>query len=347
MRILRQVASLFLADVERLNEHHIDVFDDVLVRLTESVETRTLTKLSGSIADVRSVPRELARRLAHHEDADVAAPILLKCASLSNDELIDVAKARGERHLVAVAGRRTLGEKLTDILLMRGESGVCRTLARNPGAQFSAASFAILVDAAERDDDVAHSLVMRDDLPHGVLNDLIAKSTPAAQARLLKAARPDMQDAIRKAIDAGTARAQAKKPVPVDYTEAKAAVLALNNAGQLNDSSVNRFAVRRDYRHLVAALAQLATVPTATIELLLEHSDIHGLVVACRASRLNWTTTAAIVNSRKAGPALSREHLEQAREMFETLPLSNAQRLIRFGSINELTANPPSAAGAT
>jgi uncharacterized protein (DUF2336 family) len=77
-RMLQEVAGLFLEDAHRLSEHHVQMFDGILVRLTESIELRTRTTLSRSLADLRLVPRELARRLANHDDADVAAPILRK-----------------------------------------------------------------------------------------------------------------------------------------------------------------------------------------------------------------------------------------------------------------------------
>ncbi|WFU59679.1 DUF2336 domain-containing protein [Bradyrhizobium pachyrhizi] len=336
--MLQEVAGLFLEDAHRLSAHHVEMFDGILVRLTESVELRTLTTLSRSLADLHLVPRELARRLANHDDADVAAPILRKCECLPDADLIDIAWMRAEGHLCAIAGRKAVNAELTDILLMRGDSSVLRVLARNPGADLTSAGLAMMVDAAERDDDVADALISRSDLPHRVLVDLVMRSTPRQQARLLKRARPDIQDAIRAAIDASAARASATPPATIDYAEARATVLALNRTGQLNDSSVNRFAIRREVRNVVAALAQLATVPIETIAPLMEAADISGLVIACRASRLNWNTTAAIVSCRKAGLTVAPDELQRARDMFGGLALSNAQRTIRFGSLSELTA---------
>ncbi|MGY4478876.1 DUF2336 domain-containing protein [Bradyrhizobium sp. USDA 3364] len=342
-RMLQEVAGMFLDDAHHLSERHVEMFDGILVRLTESVELRTLTTLSRSLADLHLVPRELARRLANHDDADVAAPILRKCESIPDADLIDIAWMRAEGHLSAIAGRKTVNRELTDILLMRGDSSVLRVLARNPGADITSAGLAMMVDAAERDDDIADTLIARNDLPHRVLADLVMRSTPRRQARLLKLARPDLRDAIRAAIDASAARASASPPATIDYVEARAAVMALNKTGQLNDSSVNRFAIRREIRNVVAALAQLATVPIETIAPLMETADINGLVIACRASRLNWNTTAAIVGCRKAGLTVAADELERARAMFEGLPLSNAQRTIRFGSLSGLTAKPTQA----
>ncbi|QPF87758.1 DUF2336 domain-containing protein [Bradyrhizobium genosp. L] len=339
------MAGLFLEDAHRLNEHHIGVFDDVLVRLMDDVELRTLTMLSRSLADARSVPRELARRLAHHEDADVAGPILSKCAGIDDRDLADLAWTRAEAHLGAIANRTAISPEVTDILLMRGDSNVLRTLAGNPGAKFSRAGIEMLMDNAERDEDIACALVLRGDLPSGALGAFVARCTPRLQNRLLRIAPLASHDTIRTAIGASAAHAAAKPPVAIDYTEAKAAVMALNNAGQLNDSSVNRFAVRGEYHNVVAALAHLASVPTEAIAPLLEAVDIRGLVVACRAARLNWNTTSAIVRHRKQAPSASQQQLDDAREMFEALPLSNAQRVLRFGSISDLANKPLAAMG--
>jgi uncharacterized protein (DUF2336 family) len=277
-------------------------------------------------------------------------PVLRKCESLSEDDLIEVIRSRGEKHLGAIAGRSAVSRGVTDALLMRGEAAICCLLARNPGAEFSVAGFATVVDMALRDDDVADALVQRPDLPRDVLCELVAKCSPSAQARLLKAAPPERHSAIRTLIEQTTARASARKSAAIDYSEAKATVLALNNAGQLNDSTVNRFAIRRERPNIVAALSLLAGVPVETIEPLMETGDCYGLVLACRASRLDWQTAVTIIRSRKGVKAVSLQQLEQARETFETLSLSTAQRAVRFGSARDvgaglLSADTPSIGG--
>ncbi|WP_146984256.1 DUF2336 domain-containing protein [Bradyrhizobium macuxiense] len=222
-RMLQEVAGLFLEDAHRLSEHHVEVFDDILIRLSESVELRTLTTLSRSLADLHLVPRELARRLANHDDADVAAPMLRACECIPETDLIDIAWMRAEGHLSAIAGRKAVSQELTDILLMRGDSSVLRVLAGNPGADMTSAGLAMMVDAAERDEVIAGALVSRKDLSHRVLADLVMRSAPRQQARLLKIAGPDIQDVIRAA---SAARASANPPATIDHAEARATVAA-------------------------------------------------------------------------------------------------------------------------
>ena len=158
--------------------------------------------------------------------------------------------------------------------------------------------------------------MLRSDITTETICGLISKTTPAVDARILKVASPGTRGTIEIAIQSMAARASAKKPEPVDYSEAKSIVLSLNNAGQLNDSSVNRFAVRGEQTKLIAALALLADAAIQTIEELVLDSDASGLVIACRASRLNWTTTLAIIRNRK-GAQPSQRDIQQYKEVFE------------------------------
>ena len=338
IHILRQVTGLFLSDADRLNEHHVGVFDEVLVRLMACVDTYTLAEISASFAGLRSAPKHAVRCLARHQDAAVAAPVLLNSGVLSDSDLVAIARENGQRHLLAIAGRKTQTPPLTDILLTRGDTGVCRELARNPGAQFSDSGFLALVDTAVRDDDGAASLIRRADITPDVIRHLVSKSTPAARARLLKNSPPEILGTIRSAIDSITIQAQEQTPEPIDYSEAKSIVLALSKSGKLNDSSVNRFAIRREHRNVIAALALLASVPTEAIEPLMKEKDCCGLAIACRASRLNWQTTAAIIANRNCGQPVSAKELAQVRDVFEMLSLSMAQRTIRFESVHEFAA---------
>lgn len=108
VEILRQVTSLFLSDVDRLNPVQIGVFDGVLVRLIERAEVQTLAQLSSSLSGLPHAPRDAVRKLAFHEDASVAAPVLRKSGRLLDEDLIEIADIRGQEHLLAISGRETL-----------------------------------------------------------------------------------------------------------------------------------------------------------------------------------------------------------------------------------------------
>ena len=334
--ILGRVTDLLLANAGRLDQHQVGVFDDVLVRLMKSVDARELAKLSLALSDLTSAPRETVCRLARHEEAAVAVPLLLKAESLAEEELVEIASTHGQQHLLAISQRRSLNEAVIDIVLERGDTRVRRAMVKNAGARFSEQAYSKLVTIAVRDDDTADALVLRPDMPVKMLHKLLSESTTAARARLLAIARPEIREIIQAAIESSvedtTKRDATKTPAPVDYSEANSTVLSLSKTGKLGDSTVNRFAVHREPANLVAALSLLATVAIETVESLMEESDGYGLMVACRASRLNWQTTLAVLNSRSCARRFQRHELEQLQATFETLCLSVAQRTIRFGS---------------
>lgn len=317
MQMLQQVTHLFLASASQLGERQIDVFGDVLLRLIVDAEPDMLAPLSMILCGQRSAPQEVVRLLACHEEAAVAAPILRKSETLSEGDLVEIANHHSQQHLLAISERKTLDEALTDALLKRGDIAVYRALASNVGARFSDQGCLKLAAAAERDGEIAHALGRR-------------SSTPLQKC-----------ETVRRVVESPGAGLNTKAPEPIDYTEAKSRILALSHAGKLGDRAVNRFAVHGERTNLVAALSLLAEVAIEIIEPLFKESDCYGLVVACRASRLNWQTTVAVINSRSGAKALTQDELEQGKELFEALSLSIAQRTIRFGSVSDLAKPGP------
>jgi uncharacterized protein (DUF2336 family) len=330
-RILQRVTELFLSAATSLSPGQISVFDDVLLHLMERIEARKLAELSAALANVAPAPQATIRRLARQQNASIAVPVLLKSESLTDADLIEIASHFSQQHLIAISSRPHLNEALTDVILKHAGKETARVLARNPTAWFSTLGRAALLIVAERDENVAESLGSRPDLPAQSLQKLLARTTDTVRARLLKSASPEVRKRVQAVLDS--------VPAPVvpttttaasnDYAEAKAAVVVLNKSGQLNDSSVNRFAIRREYPNVIAALTLLSGATVEIIAPLMEEESGNGLIIACRGSRLNWSTTTAVLNNRRV-PPLSKEQLAQAKEMFEMLYVSSAQYTIRF-----------------
>ncbi len=336
VEILRKVTKLFLSDADRFNEAQLGVFDDVLVRLIDRVEAQVLAQLSGNLSAVGLAPKEAVRQLAFHEDASVAAPVLSKSKQLSEQDLISIAHMRGQRHLLAISGRETLDEALSDVLVKRGDSAVRNTLLQNAGARLSEVGYAVLVKDAERDDDLAEKLGLRQDIPPELFRELVSKAANRVRTRLLKSASPEMRAQIQAAVQSAAEQVSAVKPKPVDYSEPQSRMIELNRAGKLSDSTLNKFAVERDYISIVAALSFLSAVPIEAIEPLITSDRLDGLIVACKAARLNWSTATMIIRNRPGCAPVSKQQLEQGLQVFDALTLSSAQRTIQFWS----TQNP-------
>ncbi|MGY8662229.1 DUF2336 domain-containing protein [Bradyrhizobium sp. UFLA05-109] len=332
VRMLRRTTDLLVAGRDRLQEPAISALDEVLLRIAERIEPTALTQLSTALVDLSLAPRETSRRLAFHDDPMVAGPLLLKSRTISANDLATIATSRGEQHLLAISGRNPVDPALTDILLKRGGKNVGRALVNNPGAAFSAAGYAMLIARAEHDNEIARALAFRSDTPDKIVRGLFPRLSPDARAAILDAAAPALRERIETVLSPTRPTARPKLPSSADYAEARLSVVALNRVGKLNDSTINRFAIRGEAANLIASLSVLSGAPTDVIEKIITDEDCEALVMACRASRLNWQTTLAILCNR-GGPRLSYEQRERAQKLFDELYLSTSQWAVRWGEM--------------
>jgi hypothetical protein len=344
-RMLARTADLLVGGRDRLQEQHIGLLDDVLLRLTDRIAPSALVQLSTTLAELTVAPRETLRRLASHKDPAVSCPVLLKSASLLEPDLRAVAAACDEQQLLAIARRSKIGKAVTEILVQRGNDYVCLAVIRNPGAEFSDAAYSTLIakaglakagldkaglDKAEQLDEISKALAQRPGTPDMVVRQLL--STSPRQTTFPKSTAPSGLHVQGDASASTHQPVPTKRPEAADYASARPEIVALNRIGKLNDSTVNRFAIRGEIANLFTALSVLSGAPIEVVERVMTDDDCEGLVMACRASRLNWPTTLTILSNR-SGARLSFAERGRAQQIFETLFLSNSQWTVRWGGI--------------
>lgn len=331
-RILSGIMLLLAGSGDRSQELLAGVVDGVLLRLTERVEIGALIQLSTTLADLKVAPPETLQRLAFHGQADVACPILLKSQALSTTTLAAIAASGGERHQRAIAARTSIEADVTEALIKRG-GPICLALIKNPGAKFSEAAYAALIARADEDGEIMKALALRPGTPDVIVRELLS-TAPAKIAPKTARAEPAPAKPNASAVPPAQAAASApaKPPSSADYASARPEIVALNRVGKLNDSTVNRFAIRGETANLFTAISVLSGTPIEIVEHVMTDDDCEGLVMACRASRLNWATTLAILSNR-SGARLSFAQRERAQLIFETLLLSTSQWTVRWGEI--------------
>lgn len=338
-RIVGGIIGLLTSRIDRLEKQQMAAFDEILTPLADLMDVPSLMKLSGTVATCPFPELRIARKLAGHDRHEVAEPVLARYP-FSDADLIEIARTRGEQHCLAIARRPRLPSEVVEVLLGKALGRICILLCENAGAAFSPGGFVSLARMAACNDDLADLLVKRTDVPADALKIMLAGVPRSVRARLLKLASDELRPLVEAAIGNIETEICYKSPGAVDYSQSKAAVDALNKCGKLNDSAVNRFAIHGEYRNLVVALSELATVPVEIIESLLHAEDSYGLVVACRASRLNSNTALSVIKNRPNHHPLTPDETTAIEAAFEALTLSAAQRMIRFGAIREVALTP-------
>jgi uncharacterized protein (DUF2336 family) len=342
LETIKRVTDLFVSSAGSFNDEQIELFDDLLERLINTIEIRAiadvsariaLAEMSVQLAPVAQAPPAVVRRLARHDEISVAGPVLKESARLSAEDLVEIAETKGEQHLLAISGRWWLKEIVTDALLARRYPSVSRRLVSNPGARVSAAGFALLVAQAEFDPELAVGTGIRVDLPPPLRHQLLRQATEAVRSRLLSRAPPHLFEEIRSAIAAVAADANREMSKVRDFTAARRLMARLKEKGELNEAALFAFATQRKYEETVAALAELSQSSIEIIRPLMQSLRHDGLLVPCKGAGLSWETASAVLESRFATGSMAPPELAKAKSQFAGMTIEDARRLLRFWQV--------------
>ncbi|MCA1402012.1 DUF2336 domain-containing protein [Bradyrhizobium sp. BRP56] len=325
----RRLGELFLQGAASFRPDHIDLFDGVLTSLVPHAELAARIDLAERLALLANAPRHLVGQLARDDEVAIAGPLLRRSPVIDEKVLVEIANAKGQGHLLAMAERPKLSTALTDVLVRRGDRDVIRCAAGNAGAAFSDASFTTLVQRASQDGVLTLRIGRRDDLPPEHLKGLLAGSIDVIRRRLHAVAKPERQAEIKLAmteIEGAIVQVEGR-----DFTAAQRAILALHRAGELNEAAVAGFAKAFKYEECVAALAAMAGVKIVTLDRLISGDRYDPILIASKTIGFEWPTVRTLILMR-LGPnrVPSPADIEGARVNFVRLMPSTAQRVVEF-----------------
>lgn len=332
---LRRITDLFLRDANRLNDHQIEVFDDVLGHLVRNIEGKALAELSTKLAPIKNAPIDVVRRLARDDDIAIAEPVLRQSARLNSKDLVEIASTKSQNHLLAISGRASLDTSVTDVLLDRGDRRVVLQLAQNSGALFSGAGLSTLVRRSERDELLTEKVGLRRDLPLTLFRELLLRATEAVRNRLLTLAGPDGRDRIQNtlAVISEQLGKQAKNDFDQELRRAYEAVLTMQRRAQLNPSAIFRFAESNKQAEVIAGIAILCSAPLELISNMLQSGQHEAVVIPCKAAGLPWQTVNLLLSGPCTGSGISGQDLEQTRVDYFKLTQNSASRVLRFWQV--------------
>jgi Uncharacterised protein conserved in bacteria (DUF2336) len=333
---LRQVTDLFLHDADRLSADQVKVFDDVLCHLVARVETRVKAEVSARLASVDHAPSGVIEHLASDDQIEVAGTVLANSSCLTSDTLVEIARTKGQEHLLAISGRTDLTEDVTDVIVDRGERRVIRKLAGNASARFSDNGYKGMVAHAESDDELTELLGVRIDLPIKFLRDLLQRATEAVRARLASIAPAELQEEIRRVLKTIANAAGGESPPMRDFSRAEAVVRRMKGLNELNDAAIGRFAETRKFDEVAASLAVLNnSAPTNLMARLLEGFRSDLVLIPCKSAGLRPATVELILRNRPVKHRIGEETLKIALKDYGKLSAETAERTLRFWQLHD------------
>ncbi len=330
VQALRRVTDLFLGESERLNEEQIEVFDEILSHLIARSESKALVELSERLAPVNNAPIKVIHTLAHDDEIAIAGPVLSLSERLSTPDLIEIARAKSQPHLLAISKRSSLSEALTDALVERGDRDVISKLAENDGARFSEKVYTQLVDQADADETLLEKLGLRLDIPLHIFRRLLARVTDAMRTRLLAMASPEKRDDIKDLLASISNDVVLNEPAGNDFNSAQRLVQQMQKTGELDQVALLEFARARRFAETVTALATLCSAPVDMIKQMLSDGRNEALLVPCKAAGISWATLRALLQDDVAGKSVAEDELKKLKRDYHKLSPETAKRVLGF-----------------
>jgi uncharacterized protein (DUF2336 family) len=327
----RQIAELFLQAAANLRSDHVDLFDGVLTDLVPHTEIAARADLAERLSLLANAPPVLVGQLAREDEIAIAGPLLRRSPVIDEKALIDIARLKGQGHLLAISERPALSPDLTDVIVRRGDRDVVRRAAGNSGALFSQAGYSTLIKRASLDGVLTLAVGQRDDLSGAQLKDLLAGSIDIVRRRLYEVVKPDRQTAIKHAISEISGAAEVVVESGRDFAPAQRKILALRRTDELNEAAVLGFAKAFKYEESVAAVAALSGVKIATLDRLITSERYDPILIVGKTIGFEWATVRALILLR-IGPhrVPSPADIESARVNFGRLMPSTAERVVSF-----------------
>lgn len=346
--MLRHVTDLFIVEAAQLSEKEIELFDDVIARLAEEIELSARALLAIRLGPIPNAPPRVIRDLAFDDAIEVAAPVLSQSERLTDADLAENARCKGQGHLLAISRRSHISELVTDVLVERGDQQVLISTVDNQGARLSNTGFSILVQRSGDDDELAVRVAERSEIPGPLFRQLLKKASLAVREKL-EAAHPEFKRHIHDVVEEVSRRVEqqviARRDDVVTRSVSLSGTLSQGSGPSTSGSDDGRLMVLASggaAEDVVLFLAEMSKLPVAYMQKLMGERRPDSLLIVARALKISWPTVKAILASRRDKHLLSDLEIGQCLASFEKLSFESACEILRFYRMRE-TGNPSAA----
>jgi uncharacterized protein (DUF2336 family) len=328
--VARAIAQLFFQDAARLQPDLIELFDNLLVDVVPHADLAARIDLAERFSHIVNAPRHLVGQFARENEIQVAAPVLRRSPVLDEAALVEIARLKGQGHLLAMTERPILSAKVTDVLVERGDRDVVRRAAGNAGAAFSPGGYSELIRRAGQDGVLTLKLGQRADLSGEQLREVLNGTLDVIRRRLTSVVNPVRQAEIRRAM---TEIEEASLPPGPrrDFSDARRTVLTLHREGHLGESALLGFAKAGKFEESIATLSAMTGVRLAALDRLIGGDRYDPILILGRVLNLGWPTVRALIlvwYGPQRTPADA--DIEAARVNYTRLMPATAERVVNF-----------------
>ncbi|MEL7232438.1 MAG: DUF2336 domain-containing protein, partial [Pseudomonadota bacterium] len=168
-QLAKRLADAICLPASKLTPQERHMAGDVLVELLRSAEPDIREAVAKRLTMLNEAPRTILVILAK-DDIEIARHVLEKSKSLTDSDLIQIARKVSGAHRKVIAQRRHLSDAVVDILVEFMEEDVCETLLKNENASLSETAIQRLLTVSRNHQPYVELLCKREEVrpSHGL-----------------------------------------------------------------------------------------------------------------------------------------------------------------------------------
>jgi uncharacterized protein (DUF2336 family) len=335
-RALSYATDLLIAG--RYTDDEIWMFGEVIGLLERDIAAAARAQLAKRLARVDNAPTTIINKLAFDGSIDVAGPVLRYSERLDARALVANARSKSQPHLLAISQRKAISEDVTDVLVVRGNREVVRSVAANDGARFSDFGTLTMIKRSENDSVLFEQLGRRKDIPRHLFQQLIAKASNNAKTKL-ESERPDAVSQVQTLVADVTGALHSKfGPASKGYFDAKRAVAKEKHYGNLNENKIFEYAQAHKLEEVTVGLSVLCSLPVDVVERALLEKSREEVMILAKALGFFWETTMSLLFLGAPNYRISSQDLDSMKKEFAGLNVETCQSVLRLYQSRKLAA---------
>lgn len=322
----KTVCSLLEMDI---SEHEMEMIADVLIALLRQAEIDLREALSERLCALDNIPLRLVLEFANDE-ISVARPILSTSEVLKDDDLIYIIKSKSSKYWQAIATRKTMSEKVINVLADTKDLATALRLVDNENIQLNTHALAVLSDMAQGNESLAQPLLRRDEVTPELAEALYRHVGDALKQHIIEKFSlnsHEMTHAIDETISDLTR--EEINGYDIDYL---AQAEDLKAKGLLNETLMIKTLKRGQHKLFVSLLAKFSGLKQVAIMNILREPSGRNLALICRANGVLKSdfTSLYLLTSHFRGPGkqISTQTINEALGHFESIKPHVARKII-------------------
>lgn len=340
--LVATLTDMFLAtDNDRVEEVSL-IFGDIVMKVLGQLEDEARMALAKRVSHHDAAPHDVMVKLAQ-DSIEIARPVLSHSTVLSTDDLAEIAATASMEHLNVIAGRPVVEEKVTSVLVDRGDETVLTTVAENKGARFNPESFDRLVHKARNIPQIQAALMARADLPKDAARSLVPFLSGELTERIkdLGADNTLVEVLAERAAEEVAARARRLED---DHEQTRKLIADVQAGTRKVDDAVSMFAKSDRAAELGMLLAKVSDLPVAGVSKLIYSKSDKALIILCKANDVSGDAYKSVLTMRAKRLGMSGHELNDAIKRYASMSKSGAVRsleAIQEASNAEKAKNAP------